>query len=367
MRAITFLTTFLFCLLVSNELDATQQIKILVKDTTGPLKVSGKHLQLHSSVGTLIAEGKHFTLKPTSKGITIENGKDTFENVKITSNGLIEFLDRKFNKHLEAIFQNPNHLLLIHPADLEDYVAGTVASEVPEKWPLEALKAQAIATRTYAIFQKYKHVNDPFHVSSTVMDQVFEGAHKTHQNAFHASKKTEGKVVTYNHEVIKAFFHSTCGDKTTSAKSVWGGNIAYLPGSKCGYCKTATHHTWKYSISKSKLSDALKPLIKDRVKSLKITKKDETGRALQIKITGARRTHYVSGNDFRKHIGYTELRSSWITSINNRRGTYTFSGRGYGHGVGMCQWGAYGMAKKNYTAQNILAHYYPGTKVLQMY
>ena len=349
---------------------ATQTIRVMLESTAGPLQISGDKLVLSNAVGTQIAAGNRFELSASNKGIRIGSTKQGFDLVKVRGSGLISVGSRKFSKHVQVAWENTGgsgKLLVIHDAELEQYVAGTVASEVPKSWHHETLKAQAIAARTYALKQKFKRANEAYHVQSSVMDQVFEGAHKLHPKSLAAAKATSGEVITYNHELIDAFFHSTCGDHTAAAKDVWGGDVPYLPGSKCGFCKTSSSHRWTAKIPKSQVLGGLSKLIGDNVISFSISEKDSSGRAKRVKIKGGRKIHTISANQFRGAISYRDLKSAWISSFHSSRGSYIFKGKGYGHGVGMCQWGAQGMAKKGHMAPSILAQYYPGTQILRMY
>lgn len=360
----------LFSMIWSGFGAAGQSIRVMVESTSKPLEISGSNLTLSNAVGSSIAQGSQFILKPSPKGIQVNSSKMGYDLVKVQGPGLISVGSRKFSKHVHIAWENTkknSKLLVIHDADLEQYVAGTVASEVPKSWHHEALKAQAIAARTYALKQKYKRSNDPYHVQSSVMDQVFEGAHKLHPKSLAAAKATIGMVITHDRQLIDAFFHSTCGDKTAASKDVWGGDVSYLPGSKCGYCKASSTYRWEAKIPKTQVLGGLSRLVGDQIKSFTIAEKDSAGRAKRMLLKGSRKNHTVSANQFRGAISYRDLKSTWITSHKSSRGGYIFKGKGFGHGVGMCQWGAEGMAKKGHTAPQILARYYPGTQIMRMY
>ncbi|MDA0713433.1 MAG: SpoIID/LytB domain-containing protein, partial [bacterium] len=228
----------------------------------------------------------------------------------------------------------------MHSLPLETYLVGTVASEVPQSWPDETLKAQAIAARTYAVWQTSRREGKNYDVKSSVMDQVYKGVKNEHSKAVKAVNDTKGQILSYNKKPVQAYFHSNCGGKTENAKDVWGMSLNYLPSSSCTYGKSDPKYYWTYSISKKSLNEALSKILPGPITKIKIIKKTSSKRAKTLEIFNKKQSKKISGEVLRGLLGYSSLRSTLIDSIRFGFSEVTFKGKGYGHGVGMCQWGA---------------------------
>lgn len=249
-----------------------------------------------------------------------------------------------------------NHEGKVETMALESYVAAVLAGEVSPSWPKEALKAQAIASRTFAIKRMKERKDKSFHVDNSVMDQVFR--HQPAQVFIDAVKETVGLVLSYNDEVIEASFHSTCGGHTASSKDVWGKSYPYLKGVECGFCEISPSYKWSHTFKKSEAEKKLG----QKISALNIYGRTSEGRVSNIKL-GAQK---MTGYQFRMKMGATKVKSTRITELS-LKDKLSISGQGFGHGVGLCQYGALGMAKSGREAAQILAHYYPGTEVKKLY
>lgn len=301
-------------------------------------------------------------LKANSSGIVVDGVPSGAQIVTIASPGLISLDSRQYRGVIEFRWQLEKgvaKLSAIHPVPLETYVVGIISSEVPKSWPLEVLRAQAIAARTYAVWQKFRRLDRPYHMESSVLDQVYGGVQREHSLAEQAVQSTYGEVLTYEAKPIQAYFHSTCGGHTEDAKESMGVSFPYLKGVKCGYCSNAATAKWEYHMTREQLG---------KITDISIVDKTEMGRAKTMKIL-SRGGHkeVISGTTFRERLGYFNLRSTWLDSIKVGKHGATFKGRGFGHGSGMCQFGAMGMARAGFVAEKILAHYYPGTEIRRMY
>ncbi len=248
----------------------------------------------------------------------------------------------------------------IENVPLERYVASVLAGEVHPSWPLEALKAQAVASRTYALKRMAERKGQDYHVQSSVMDQVYK--RKTNDTFINAVRESAGIVLTVNGEYAETSFHSTCGGKTTDARSVWGRSYPHLHGGVCGYCEASPTYTWNTEVS---LND-VQIKFGNTIKGIKIKSRTNDGRVDAIELTGAKRQN-VTGHEFRMALSPMKVKSTMITSIKIEGSRVKISGHGFGHGVGMCQYGALGMAKSGKDFQQILDHYYPGTTVKKLY
>lgn len=249
---------------------------------------------------------------------------------------------------------------------LEEYIVGVLASEMPLAWPLETLKAQAVAARSYALAVMGERKDKPFHLESSILDQVFR--HVLHEdendplikNALQAVRETEGQVLSVTPgKVLKSFFHSDCGGKTTTAKNVWkaGVNTGVAVDSSCPLNPRAH---WKLALSRQELERRLGVA---ELQNLELQRAPAEERVLEVKvIAGNGISKKVSANDFRQQLGFQELRSS-LFQFKKEGERFIFSGQGFGHGVGLCQWGSRAMGKNGKSYQEILKHYYPLAKL----
>jgi stage II sporulation protein D len=242
---------------------------------------------------------------------------------------------------------------------METYIEGVISSELPKSWPLEVLKAQAIAARTYAVWQKYQKE----HLESSVMDQVYHGPERVHDNARKAVKETAGQILTYDAKPAHTYFHASCGGHTASSAEVFGGSEPYLKSVECPYCRTSPVYRWKLEISRKDLDKKLGV----KVSELEFIGETESNRVRGVRFKSKPALKDMKGTDFRAKVGYDKLRSTLITKHSLGWRNAEFQGRGHGHGVGMCQWGALEMAKQGKTAEQILEFYYPGTKIQKLY
>ncbi|MEM7494963.1 MAG: SpoIID/LytB domain-containing protein [Myxococcota bacterium] len=251
----------------------------------------------------------------------------------------------------------------VRQVPLERYVAGVVHSEMPGGWPLEALKAQAVAVRTYALWQRQRRAGQRYHVRSDVLDQVYRGRVDADAPATKAAMATRGQVLAWNGELAHTYFHAACGDHTASGQEVWGQEQPYLRGVRCGFCRDAgKQFRWSVHVDYSELNRSLKQTGVGQVKGLRMGSRLPSGRLRTVRIM-CRGSQDIPATKLRALVGYNRLPSTWISRIQPTSRGVTFTGQGHGHGVGMCQWGARGMARQGATAEQILARYYPGTRL----
>lgn len=248
----------------------------------------------------------------------------------------------------------------IEKVALEKYVASVLAGEVHHSWPLESLKAQAIAARTFALLRMQERKNNDFHVQNSVMDQVFKK--KPDEIFIRAARESAGLVLTLNDKLAETSFHSTCGGVTTDSKSVWGRSYPHLVSHECGYCTKSPTYNWKIEIPLSDVENKLS----QKIHALKVISRTKDGRADLIEILGST-PQKLSGHELRMALGPMKIKSTLINDIALEDGLVKISGQGFGHGVGMCQYGALGMAKAGKSFREILSYYYPGTKLKRIY
>jgi SpoIID/LytB domain protein len=259
----------------------------------------------------------------------------------------------------------------------EDYVLGVLRAEGSLETEPEALRALAVAIRTYAMKNRERHAKDGYDFCSTTHCQRFvwtgnESSDASLSDRFAtAARATEGQVLIDDHgRLAEAFFGASCGGATANIGTLWGTNApAYLRGVPDEYCATGLHANWTDVISGPDLLRALqsdaRTNIGVRLDNILISKHDETGRAETITLEGERQKT-VRGWDFKiivgRALGWNVLKSSRF-DVSRSGSDYIFHGSGFGHGLGLCQEGAHVMAQRGATYHQILAKYFPGTSV----
>jgi len=253
-------------------------------------------------------------------------------------------------------------LLVINEVDLEEYLQGVMKHEISPAWPKEAVKAQAVAARSFALNKKLKNIGKPYDLCATITSQVYGGLSGEDPRSNEAIYETRGEILIYQEKPIAAYYHATCGGETEDVENVWGGRLPYLKSVRCKYCKDSPHYEWEEKLSLSEISNALSHKGISEIESIEIYKRSSTGRVVKLVIEDEFGKHIISGNQFRMALGPNLIRSTYFKMKEKRR-RVEFKGKGWGHGVGMCQWGAKGMAEKGYNYKEILKHYYPNVKI----
>ena len=230
---------------------------------------------------------------------------------------------------------------------------------------MEAFKAQAVASRTYALYRIQGSVNLPYDVTSDVYSQVYGGRTSEKWSTTRAVNLTKGKVLAHNGELLPAYYHATCGGHTEDASNLWKIDLPPLDGVRCNFCVHSPHYKWVKEIPLWKVEKNLSDngYKTGSISSCRIVSRNKFGRVdkLQIKDdTGM--SVLLTGKDFRQIIGPNDIRSTKFEAAV-KRGNLVVEGFGWGHGVGMCQWGAFGMSRRGKRAEEILKFYYPGAEI----
>lgn len=252
-------------------------------------------------------------------------------------------------------------LLVINELGIEDYLRAVVSKEMIPSWPLDALKAQAVAARTYALYQMDKRREYPFDVDATVLSQVYGGLAAERPATDRAVAETRGQVLRKGGRYVLAYFHANSGGFTEDAGNVWGVSLPYLQAVKDPY-SSRTDSAWNYGLSLAELSAHLARggVRLGRIDQVNLLDRSGSGRIATLRVEGTGGNARLSGNRFRMSVGAGRMRST-LAQVNVRGDRLEMSGRGSGHGVGMSQWGAKAMAERGMSYREILAFYYPGT------
>jgi stage II sporulation protein D len=256
---------------------------------------------------------------------------------------------------------------LIGVLPLENYLVGVLSSEMPLAWPMEALKAQAVAARSYTLAVMRERRSLHYDVETSILDQVFNHVSRELdsspmiQKAKQAVADTKGVIlIGEKGEVAKAYYHADCGGRTTPAKIVWGTGEK-TPVVVDSFCPGHPRSKWTLSMDEEELRQKLSRRIAltaaiEKIFPLAPSSEDRAAALKLVLADGSEKM--VNAHEFREAVGYSELRSTFFT-VEKQNGLFLFQGRGWGHGVGLCQWGSRKLAETGQGAFEILKHYYP--------
>lgn len=303
-----------------------------------------------TTIRVLLVDGKNTKLP--KKGEKIER----FGNAK----GEVLLSGLKYSGSIE-VWKGENGLYIVNEVPLEDYIKGVVAGEVGNSWDIEALKAQAVVARTYALYQKLHNGKMPYDLTSSVIHQVYRSGNIP-ENIAKAVNDTRGEILTYEGKPIIAYYHSTSGGMTEDPAEVFGKSYPYLKPVETS-CELSPYFMWEKRIPVSEIERASNVT---GIKEIMIDDLTVSNRARDFRIITENGEHKIPAKELRKSLGWDRLPSTMITNITKDEDAFIFEGKGYGHGVGMCQWSALDMAKKGMSYRDILSKFYPGT-VIELY
>jgi len=342
------------------------------------LTIKGRYKILTIKTAELIERGRDLKAAPVlalDSGLSISGRPFKIYGIKVMpkTDASVSIGRRVFRGTVDIIRTKERKLLVINHVELEDYLKGVLYHEVSHWWPMETLKAQAIAARTYALYQKSIKRDSDYDLTSDIYSQVYGGKASERIRTNRAVSITCGKVLTYKNEIFPAYYHATCGGRTEDASNLWDIKIPPLKGVRCGFCRFSPHYYWECEILLSGLEEKLSRAgynLKNIV-DIKAKGRTRSGRIKDLIFICAGKEVIIPADDFRLAIGPNRVRSTNFTlevlpmpRIKREEGDFAFfKGYGWGHGAGMCQWGAFFLGLKRYKAEGILRYYYPGTKI----
>lgn len=333
------------------------------------VKVSGAYEIIDPKTRTVIAKGIRFP--PTNvcavRNVLTLGGKEiSSTRVRFYSprdvSVSVKNKERRYRGFVDVCLGADGRLLVINELEMEDYIKGVLLHEVSNRWPMEALKAQAVAVRTYALYQLKMNMAHEYDVTNDIYSQVYGGRTSERYRTNLAVDQTKDVILTYQGKVFPTYFHATCGGHTEDAKELWPRQSwPPLDGVRCLYCRESPHYFWQKNLSAAEIQSKLneKGVKAGPIEDISVTRRDKSDRILTLIITGQDgRQITISGKDFREFIGPNVIRSNNYYIV--MQGAFCdFIGKGWGHGAGLCQWGAQGMADKGVSYDKILEFYYP--------
>lgn len=323
-------------------------------------------VDLHSGK-TLLWGDKLDETTASFRGDELIFGKERFRaaGVKMISrrDGAVELNGTRYRGEISLAAEPPNRLKAVNRLNVEEYVQGVLGSEMPSYWDKEALMAQAVSIRTYVLYRKTE--NKDF----SALHLAYQGTKNESWRLNKIVAETRGIVMFYDDRVFSAYFHSTCGGHTEDAAHVFGDkDILPLSGVGCGFCNGSKYYAWEADINKAdtekKLNKAY-PGIKG-ISTVTPVDPGPGGHCSTVEIKYSNGDLKMGANEFRLLVGPNTIFSTAFTA-QDAGNEIKFKGSGWGHGVGMCQYGAQKMAEGGYRWYQILRHYYPGVEFVQVY
>ena len=364
------LTALLSCIVSALPASAALELRVAIEEQVPTVQVgSSTKSFLRDGTGRVIAEipAMGSVLAESQPGqVKIHQFQGNQFWIEPTEGGYVA-IGNKWYRGRTKVVAVGGQLTAVNYVDLEHYLYSVVGSEMPASWPLESLKAQAVAARTYALYKRQQGGNAIFDVGDTTTWQVYKGLEEEASTTQAAVNATAGQILTHNGRIIEAVFHSSSGGHTENVEDIWSSPRPYLQG-VADFDHYAPVFQWREQFSAAAMQQRISGV--GRILGMTPIEWTPRGRVRSVRVVGDQGTRVMSGNDLRRVLG---LRST-LFSINAEMGqlasvgssgsipvAFYIDGRGFGHGVGMSQWGAYGMAGNGYNYQQILGHYFQNT------
>lgn len=323
-------------------------MRVMVSRTPGPVR--------------LVIDGRERVLAPSRKHQIQLDGRSVGPQWEIRPSQEARVAGLSLSGRLVASRLGPD-LVLVNEVPLEAYVAGAITGEMPTGWSTAALRAQAVASRTFALHQRAAHRKRGWDVEAGTRSQVY-GGRKAAAAARDAARDTQCQVLTASGRPILAAFHSASGGRTASAAEVWGREVPYLVSVEVFEEEDSPDTYWRTRIARSTLARSLEKAghALGQLHEAKIEDRTPSGRVRWVRFRGARGEVRLSGREVRQMVGESTVRST-LFELRPEGEDLVFVGSGSGHGVGMSQWGARGLAAKGSSYRDILRTFYPGARL----
>ncbi|MFQ5897889.1 MAG: SpoIID/LytB domain-containing protein [Candidatus Methylomirabilia bacterium] len=339
-------------------------IRVAVADGVRSVQIGGGPVRVLDLAGGAVLEGRARWLR-----VSLRDGALQVAGVRLSAARLrpLGTHHLRINGHLYPgileVLRNGNGLTVVNELPLDAYLVGVLAAEAADDWPVEALKAQAIAARTFALYHRRLNAAKPFHLVASTAHQRYAGSVPASSPLWLAVKETAGEVLRWEGQLFPAFYHADSGGHTEDPRKVFDApNMPALKPVRSDFSAGAPHYAWSLGVPLSELAGVLRKggISVGRILRLEVLERSRSLRVLRMAVHGTRGRATVRGVDLRRLLGARVLKSTlFVVSVD---GAYArFTGRGYGHGVGLSQWGAKGMAEQGYGYREILRFYYPGS------
>ncbi|MGL4676741.1 MAG: SpoIID/LytB domain-containing protein [Brevinema sp.] len=309
---------------------------------------------------TATMSGK-LVLKYHSKGISVNNKLLKAERLDILGTQLVA-VDKVVYRGTVTVHRTKDSLTVVNNVNIEEYLLSVVPSEVYRNWNVEALKAQAVSARTYALYERRS--KGFFDVYKDTRSQVYLGVKSEHPITTKAVLATKGQVLTYRGQLIKAYFSSSIGGVSAAGSEI-GDNKPYLKPVKSYHALQNPYKEWTIQVPLKRIQQQYKT---SQITTVQVGQRSASGRIEEVYIKDTNgKTTKIRGDKFRSYIGNSKMKSTRANLQVSSSGNLIIKGTGYGHGVGMGQWEAQELARRGAEYYQILRYFYQGTELKQIY
>ncbi|MGB5823559.1 MAG: SpoIID/LytB domain-containing protein, partial [Proteocatella sp.] len=335
---------------------------------------------------------------------------DGSQNMYIKSDDVATQLENIKYRGKINLYVKASKLHAINELGMQDYLYGVIPKEMVSSWEIEALKAQAVVAKSYTITNYNKHRSDGFNVCATTHCQMYGGYGAEQAKTNESVDETENFVMMYDGKPAEGYFHASSGGRTESIGNMWNYGLDYMVGVEDEYSLGSPYDSWEVRLSAEEIRASLlkKNIDIGSIVGVKILKLSENSRVMQLGVLGTKGMHTLEKDAIRSALGSSQFKSTYFTlkdsgssvnsgsviggskavisnsNLNNKfdklnrfvdarvmdssqkfisGGTFVFSGKGNGHGIGLSQYGANGMAKKGYGFEDIIKHYFKGVSI----
>ncbi|MFT7620345.1 MAG: stage II sporulation protein D [Planctomycetota bacterium] len=307
---------------------------------------------------------REFTVTTTDGGFRL-NGKNTSPSFFMSEDAVFSLnnLSLRGRLHFDHAARSKRPILHLK---LEHYLTQVLPGEMPLSYPDEALKAQVIASRSYALSRMMIRRSRKWDLTDGETSQMFQSLSKNTKKSQSIVRRTRGIVLQFEGKVLPAYFSANCGGKTRSNREAFGeALLAPLRGVTCQHCAWSKDHSWTTKVSvasfrrHARIGDA-------PIRNMTVQAGSGSGYTNKIQCRTASDSTLVAPKVIRRRFGNRKIKSDWVTGIDLKGGSVTIGGRGFGHGVGLCQNGACGLARLGRSAEEILSHYFPNANLARL-
>lgn len=296
-----------------------------------------------------------FAAQSVPGGVALDRWQSGLFWIEPTNKGYVYIGDRWFRGRI-LVVPTDKGLTAVNWVDLEEYLYSVIGGEMDSRWPDEALKAQAIAARTYALYERQKQRKNPVYDLGDSPDrwQIYKGVSSESSRTYNAVDSTAGQVLTYQNQIILSVFHACSGGHTENVEDVWGNTLPYLRAVP-DFDQNIKECNWIKTFTPQEISSRIPGV--GNVKSINIESLSPFKSVKSLRIIGHKGTKILEGEQVRTAL---KLRSTRFTVTKGANGNFILQGLGFGHGLGMSQWGAYNLAQRGANHLQILGYYYRG-------
>jgi stage II sporulation protein D len=352
-------------LLVTSGLTSAEQwpVRVLLKEGVAAIHLQAEGLSRLEEIERPVVQ-----VLPPGKAVQVAWDGRPGTSFRLKPDAGLVWIDGRPYRGSVEVWNTSEGLRVVNEVPLEEYVRGVMKVEANPEWPLEVLRAQAVVARTYALYERLVDPGAPYHLHATTASQLYRGVSGEDPRSDLAVRATRGEVLTYRGQVIPAFYHADSGGQTEDAVEVWEKKYPFIVGTQDPFSTGAPTHQWEVAIPRSEIRQALVEQLGWRlgeIRRIETARRTRSGRVSRLRIWDDAGVLDIEGKRFRQILGPDRIRSTRFTIYPNG-GEMIFVGQGWGHGVGLSQWGAKAMADLAYSYPDILKHYFPLTELRRL-